>query len=153
MNTSKTTFDIEQNKLVLDEIKMVRASITNDLGITSLDPDDEFDLDCTLEGSIRISVNKIKTTLNCNLKSQKHEQVSGQFSLSYFFSVENLEGLVEHFDEAKNELKLNEQLLDSLVNITYSTSRGIIYSRCLGTIFNKVILPVYPTKKILEKLM
>ena len=73
-------------------------------------------------------------------------EVSGRFDIAYFFGVENLEKLV---NDGEGFL-INPDLLSSLANIAYSTSRGIIYTRCQGTILKKVILPILSTQKLVE---
>lgn len=140
-------FDIESLKL--DDIKMVNAAINNETGLTTLHKDEEIVLDCSIESGVNLQVNKIRTIFHCNLKVKDNLQITGSFVLAYIFSIDELSKLVE-LDEGGSITDMHHQLLETLANTTYSTSRGIIYSRCLGTIFNKIILPVSSTKKILN---
>ena len=66
-----------------------------------------------------------------------------EFNLSFIYHVENLSELVTMEDDLVKTI--DSKLFECLSDTTYSTSRGIIYSRCLGTIFKNVILPMTPS--------
>ncbi len=131
-------FDL--TKIKIEEIRVVDASISNPKGVNVLHDDEELILDLTFETGVNIKNNRIKANLKCDLKPSKSTDIVGSFNLSFIYHVENLFELVIMEDDLVKTI--DSKLLECLSDTTYSTSRGIIYSRCLGTIFKNVILPM-----------
>lgn len=74
--------------------------------------------------------------------------ITRKYSVVFLFSVQNLPALAAAKD---NELtSLDEELLSSFLNIAYSTFRAILYTRCLKTILEGVVLPVISTADLLK---
>lgn len=140
-------FDI--NKVNLEEIVMVNAAINNPSSIASLQKDENIDIGFELKPGVNLKQKKIKIVFECTLAAKVTTGIVGKFELAYFFHIDNLESLIPS-DENEQVMEIDVSLLSSLANIVYSTSRGIIYSRCLGTVLQKVILPVISTNKLLE---
>lgn len=144
-----TDFDIEL--LRVDEIVINNAAIENNTQLSFLEKDKYyFDIKFRFLPGINLSQKKIRIIFTCDIgtftNSKENIDIKGRFEIAYFFEVENLEKLVD----VGNEIEINSDLLTSLGNIAYSTSRGIIHTRCQGTILQKLILPVMSTKKLLE---
>jgi hypothetical protein len=137
-------FDL--TKIKIEEIRVVDASISNPKGVNVLHDDEELILDLTFETGVNIKNNRIKANLKCDLKPSKSTDIAGSFNLSFIYHVENLSDLVIMEDNLVKEI--DSKLLECLSDTTYSTSRGIIYSRCLGTIFKNVILPMTPSNTL-----
>ena len=134
-------FDL--TKIKIEEIRVVDASISNPKGVNVLHDDEELILDLTFETGVNIKNNRIKANLKCDLKPSKSTDIVGSFNLSFIYHVENLSELVTMEDDLVKTI--DSKLFECLSDTTYSTSRGIIYSRCLGTIFKNVILPMTPS--------
>jgi hypothetical protein len=142
----KNSFDI--NKVRIESISIVKATIDNKSDIINTD---ETNIGYSLEFGFKFSADvdekKLRVNFVCSIISDKSADgtengVSGSFEVAYIFKVLNLEELVQGKDE---EIKLENQLFTTVANIAYSTSRGIIYTRCLGTIMGNLVLPIVPT--------
>ena len=143
--------DFNIDLIKVDEIVITTAAIDNNAGLSALEKDNYyFDLTYGFSPGINISKKKIKILFSCDIKTftnlDEKMEVSGRFDIAYFFGVENLEKLV---NDGEGFL-INPDLLSSLANIAYFTSRGIVYTRCQGTILKKVILPILSTQKLVE---
>jgi hypothetical protein len=132
-------------KIKIEEIRVVDASISNPKGVNVLH-DEELTIDLSFDIGVSIKNNRIKANLKCDLKPSKSTDIAGSFNLSFIYHVENLSDLVIMEDDLVKEI--DSKLLECLSDTTYSTSRGIIYSRCLGTIFKNVILPMTPSNTL-----
>jgi hypothetical protein len=145
-------FDIELLKV--DEIVINNAAIENNTQFSFLEKDKYyFDIKFGFSPGINLSQKKIRIIFTCDIltftNSNEKVDIKGRFEIAYFFEVENLEKLVN----IEDGIEINSDLVTSLGNIAYSTSRGIIYTRCQGTILQKLILPVMSTKKLVDMMI
>ncbi len=150
--SNNDNFDIELLKI--DEIIILNALIENNTDLSHLESEKYyFDISYGFSPAISVNQKKIRVIFTCNIKlltlTNEPIDIKGRFELAYFFELENLEKLVN----LENTIEINSDLITSLANISYSTSRGIIYTRCQGTILKKLILPIISTKKLLDKLI
>lgn len=142
-------FDIE--KVSLDEVVITNASIENKTEITSFDKKQFLRrFSYGFEAAADIEKNKLRVLFTCEMKTERRVDgetidISGTFEISYTFTVRNLGELASIEDK---QVKIDNELLTSLFNLAYSTSRGVIYTRCQGTIVNDFILPILPTSKL-----
>jgi hypothetical protein len=137
--------------LRIDEIVINNAAIENNTELSFLEKDKYyFEINYNFSAGINPSQKKVRVIINYNistfLNSNEKIDINGKFEIAYFFSVENLLNTGE-------EIEINPDLASSLANIAYSTSRGIIYTRCQGTILQKLILPVTSTKRLVDMLI
>ena len=138
MNSS--TFNI--NNVRINNIIVTNAQINNENNLLSLENGNHsFNLTYRFDLAVNLEESKLRLVFKCDLQTfEKNKKtvlpVKGTFEIAYFFSIDNLVNLIEDKLEINNELSL------ALTNIAYSTSRGIIYTRCQGTILNKWILPL-----------
>lgn len=140
-------FDIK--KLQLEEIVVVNASINNTTKLANLNREKEqLDISFNLSPGFNFELKKVRVLFECQIRPIETKGIEGKFELAYFFGLENLQELVEF--KAEDDLKIAPTLLASIANVVYSTSRGIIYSRCLGTIFKNVILPITSTNDLIK---
>lgn len=145
---SQSNYDVK--KLRLDDITIISAQITNKPELTALQKGEfkfsiqhSFELATYLEGkSMRLIQSSKVETLD---KSEKPIDVTAKFDIAYFFFLENFSDV---FDESPQVIEDN--ISTSIINICYSTSRGIIFTRCQGTIMKNLILPVLPTDEKLN---
>ena len=151
--TKKGTYHVDH--VVLEEIVIVNASIDNSKGLTSLPKGYDYTMSFKVTPGINYSGKRVRMTFDCKIeafKDKTHQErldVVGSFELSFTLKVDNLHDLTEI---AENGLyDVSEDLLGGLANIAYATSRGIIYTRSLGTILGKIILPVISTPKLLGR--
>jgi hypothetical protein len=139
--------------LKINDIVINNAAIENNTKLTQLENDRYFfDIEYGFIPGVKMSEKKVRLIFNCEIKtfsiSKEKIDVQGRFEISFFFEVENLDKLIIPEDE----IIVDSGLMETLANITYSTARGIIYTRCQGTILKSLILPVMPTKMLVEML-
>ncbi|MDI9365570.1 MAG: hypothetical protein QM541_11515 [Flavobacterium sp.] len=142
--TIRQPFDI--SALVLKDIIIVQAGINNSKSISSVEGN-SINLDIGMEAAFNVGSKMIRLTFKCDLSSSAHTELQGSFEIAFYFVVDEFEKLI-NVDEKEKKVNMEDDFLLSIANITYSTSRGIIYSRCLGTVFNKVIIPVVSNDSI-----
>ena len=76
-------------------------------------------------------------------ESEKELGLEAKIGLEYHFKVKDIEKFVD------KEEKMELSLAASLINIAYSTSRGIILEKTQNTYFHGIIIPVVDSTKIL----
>jgi len=113
---------------------------------------------------------KLKFSLNFNFDwSLKDEMFSIITSISFAYPIENeklfiftqLKNVISYSisDLAKvmeidedNNFKMDDNLLETLVGLALSTTRGMFYSKTLGTFVNQFYLPILNPKELLQNL-
>lgn len=153
-----SSFDIESVKI--KEIVIRKAAIENKTDLIELDKNQyPHSLTYTFEAGINLNSKRVRIVFFCDIRTQTKDkadvEISGNFEIAYIFTVDNLRELattttVTNENENEMELNINEYLVLNLSNIVYATSRGVIYSRCQGTILKNVLLPILPTKQLAE---
>jgi hypothetical protein len=96
---------------------------------------------------------RFQTIIDCAIVKGKAKQnlIKGNFTIQYIFHFKGLQNFIEETEKEEKKLFVVNQELDAnIVSIVYSTSRGIIYNRCLGTVLGNVILPVLEMNTLLE---
>ena len=151
MTQPVTAYDIDAVKL--EEITIVNASIENEEGVSVLNKDSGFDIQFKVTPGVNIAIKKVRIIFSCGIQAFKDESrveklnVKGNFEVSLIFGVDNLADLAKTTENGL--VDVSPDLIAGLSNIAYGTSRGIIYTRCLGTVLGKIILPVISTPKLL----
>lgn len=140
----KGLFDI--NLVNFQDISVLNARIENNTNLTQLDrASHKFNLDYEFDLGINIEEKRLRAKFTCNLKTVKNDEtpvdIEASFSLAFFFHIKNLSDLVGKV----TPYQPHEELEISITNLAYSTSRGIIFTRCQGTILKNWILPIMPT--------
>lgn len=146
--------------VTLENLTITNASIDNKAGISVLPKDAISEIEFQLKPGVNWDLKKVKILFDCKIKVLKNEiseeelGVYGNFEISYIFTVENLHQIAtQKKDEIRgeNEIPINVpgNMVSSLSNIAYSTSRGVIFTRCLGTVLGSIVLPVLSTSRIL----
>lgn len=149
---SNKNFDI--NLIKIDNIVIINATIDNSTGITSLDNSKYiYDLTHSFELAMSSEQKKMRLIFNCKIKTiekitEKEIPVNANFDIAFIFYVENLHDLTGAGSQHDND----SDLIVTISNIAYSTSRGIIFTRCQGTILKNVILPIMATNRIIKML-
>jgi hypothetical protein len=87
--------------------------------------------------------------ISCLDDSEKELNLKGKFTTRFIFQINGLSDYIEKNNESKIN-SVDQQLEISFLNLVYSTSRGIIYTRCLGTVLGPVILPVLSSQELLK---
>lgn len=73
--------------------------------------------------------------------------ITGQFTIDFIYRVTTL---AEFINKEEDKLIIEKTLGGMLLSTAYSTARGIIYTRCQGTLLGNIILPILSLQRLLE---
>ncbi|WEK36985.1 MAG: hypothetical protein P0Y53_05670 [Candidatus Pseudobacter hemicellulosilyticus] len=153
MKKSAGQFDVEQ--ISIEQITITKAYIDNEAEGLIFPKDAFFDFSYDINTSANLEEQKMRASFVCKIAvyedaaMQNKMEIGGHFEIAYIFLIQNLE---EISIEYENDLvTVPEDLIESIYSIIYSTSRGILYSKCLGTVLDNVVLPVISTPKLIAK--
>jgi hypothetical protein len=74
-------------------------------------------------------------------KAKNPNGITGYYTYKFIFDVLNMDDLVS-FDTSNKNATPNTDLMKSIINIAYSTIRGMLFLRTHATPLNGIILPV-----------
>jgi hypothetical protein len=146
--------NLDIDLISLDSINILNAGIQNDTQLTTIEHS-EYDIlfQFQLAPSVSVASRKIKVLADFEIRVSKKNadlvEISSHFVIAFLYTVKNLEELTISAED--NFVTVDEELVSSLLNITYSSSRGIIYTRSLGTAMEGLILPVISTADLLHQ--
>jgi hypothetical protein len=134
--------------LILEEIKVENASIESIQSDFNANESDSkiskvrFGLGFSKAFNIELQKVKIQVFLDIVILDENGLElgVNGKFAISFLFHVENLKDYIESHKDGRFIMETN--LNGSMLSTAYSTSRGIIYTRCLGTTLKDIVLPI-----------
>lgn len=149
---SLSTFNIDL--IIMDQIQITNASINNEAQLSTLEKGKhEFKLTYNFLLGHNILEKKFRIIFSCEIKTFGEDSneinINAKFDIAFLFTVENLEGLIIKTEDSE-VFTIDNDLITSLANLSYSTSRGIIYTKCQGTILKSVIIPILSTQNLLE---
>lgn len=100
-----------------------------------------------LENKTETKNNSIEVFTLVKVFSDKNKKTElGEVKTSNLFEIQNLDKLVVIEDK---QSKLPEVLLASIIGISISNTRGILFAKAAGTVLSKAIIPVLnPTELI-----
>lgn len=146
--SKQSKFNIELVKL--EDIVVTNATIQNPGNTNPINSN--FEINFSFIPGLNLVEKKVRIILSCEIKldarPNSNENISGKFDLAFYFQIENLEEIIKGADKEKGEIVIDKDATISLANITYSTARGIIFTKCQGTVLGKVIMPILSNEKI-----
>ena len=139
---------LDLNKLIMLNAKVLSFSINNPNNILVTGKNlESFDFSIDTKNAINLSSLYVKISpkirIDVILKiSHKSNNIFGKFDFDFLFLVEDLNKFII---KKKNKVLMKESLAANLIGISYSTARGIIISKSIGTCIENAILPIiYP---------
>jgi len=150
MSSEKKTL-FEANKIHLVRIEILKCHIDSPFELTverikGYESKMDFDLGFNLEDKL------IKADFKLNVVSKSDaasfEEAAGEFMFAFIFNVENLNELA--LVNKKKHITLDGKLGNAIASITYSTTRGILFTRLKGTSLEGFILPVIDPDELLH---
>lgn len=138
----------------IKQILVTNAAISNETQLSTLEKGKhEFKLTFNFSLGHNIKDKKFRIIFSCGIKTLNEQSeeinVTAKFDIAFLFTIENIEELITKPDNSEI-YTIDNDLITSLANLSYSTSRGIIYTKCQGTILKTVIIPIISTQKLLE---
>lgn len=92
------------------------------------------------------SVNKLVFVIvHVEIKNDDHSVVLGALSVSCIFEIVNFEVIIKV--EADGKVNIPPPLIETLNNISISTTRGIMFSIFKGTFLHGAVLPIIDPKQ------
>lgn len=144
---------IVPDKIKLVSVKLLSGSIdcpreiaTNNIIIGTLKTDFEADFNVTPQNkTARYYFKVMLQALDGNAQSLP---ITAEYSFELIYVIENLEEYL--VGNSSKQVLVEQVLANTLMGITYSTSRGIVLARTEGTILGGVILPVIDPRILIE---
>lgn len=136
------------NLLHIENVLIKSAAIENPDNVLAFDNGTSFEINISLSPGVNLEQKKLMLVFNCQVTAETSgvkTNASCKFEIAYFFQVDNFDELIQ----VQEQINVNDDLASSMANIAYSTSRGVIFTRCQGTIFNKLIIPVVSNDELL----
>lgn len=137
------TNPIIPEKIKLNHIEVVSTYINDD----TINKNINFEFNVAHNTKHNLGDERIKIELFINLLSSK--EIGVKFHIDFFFQIEDLKSHYK-LDKDSNKPTFSGQFIATLLGISFSTARGIIYQQLQETNFNKLILPVVSPSKILN---
>ncbi|HVX52690.1 MAG TPA: hypothetical protein VHB48_21190 [Chitinophagaceae bacterium] len=78
--------------------------------------------------------------------------IIAKFTIQFEYHIRGLKEYCEVPQEVGTDtpVLMNSQMSGSILSVAYSTARGILYTRCLGTIMGNVIMPIISVQTLLD---
>ncbi|MBL7904018.1 MAG: hypothetical protein JNL22_03250 [Bacteroidales bacterium] len=96
--------------------------------------------------SLADTVNKLVFVIvHVGIKNDDHSVDLGELSVSCIFEIVNFEDVIKV--EADGKINIPHRLIETLNNISVSTTRGVMFSTFKGTFLHGAVLPVVDTKQ------
>ncbi len=140
---------IDTDKLLLFHIDLIESSIKDlpQKGKIS------FNINVAHKTMHNLKEERIKIGLLIDLETDKsdNEGANAHFNIDFHFQIEELK---KHFklNENKNPV-FSGLLIATLLGLSFSTARGIIYERLSNTNMQGIILPIVSPQKMLSQQM
>jgi hypothetical protein len=147
---SDPKFNIEL--VQLEDIIITNARIENNTDLVALEKNKYFfEIEYSFNLGVNESEKRIRVVFTCSIKTfQKADnaavEINAKFDIGFIFKIDNFSDLVGE----SPDFAVNSDLVISLSNIAYSTSRGVIFTRCQGTILKSLILLIQPSDKLID---
>lgn len=137
------TSTIIPEKIKLNHIEVVSTYIND----KTINKNLNFEFNVAHNTKHNLDVQRVKIELFINLLSSK--EIGVKFHIDFYFQIEDLQ---DHYqlDQNKNIPTFSGQFIATLLGISFSTARGIIYQQLQETNFKGLLLPVVSPSKILD---
>lgn len=110
----------------------------------------EFKFKIESNASFTIEKNQVFVTILVRVMDEAMQTLFGSIQTGIAFKLENLEGLLIKDDEGNQNLPI--PLIEILNSISISTTRGVMFSRFMGTYLGSAILPIIDPKAMTASL-
>lgn len=136
-----STAKVIAEKISLEKIKPIREHLELDFDLK----DKEFQMN--IAQSIKHNLDRKSFKISLLVSFSCTELVFAEYCYDFYFKVENM---LDFVSEVNGKTAFTGQLLGTLIGLSYSTLRGILYSRLAETNLNGVILPIVNPNELLN---
>lgn len=135
--------NINPDRIKMINIRTLKGNINSDGADTDLDPKN-YEIECIPEIAANLKESLIRVVFKIDIHilntEGKKSATSGSYANEFIFEIDAIEDFVK--PRESGEVDINPELATALLSLTFSTSRGMIYTRTQGTILDGIILPV-----------
>ena len=136
-----STAKVIAEKILLEKIKPIKEHLDLDFDLK----DKEFQMNIAQSIKHNLDSKSFKISLLVSFSCTGH--VFAEYLYDFYFKVENMLDFVSELD---GKTAFTGQLLGTLIGLSYSALRGILYSRLAETNLNGVILPIVNPNELLD---
>jgi|APDee1175537692_1029409.scaffolds.fasta_scaffold00142_7 hypothetical protein len=142
---------MEKTKIIPAKIHPLKIEVIDSYindNIENKNPNFDFSIAHAVQHNLKDE--RIKITLFINLLSDTNNEIGIKFNIDFHYKIDDLE---DHYKLNENNTPIFSMLfIATIVGISFSTARGIIFSQLQNTKLNNLILPVIdPIKMIAPK--
>lgn len=131
----------------LKEIEILKSSI-NTPEATNL-PVANYQFAVSLETKIDPSAKLIFVVVNIDITSEESKLILASTSVSCIYQIVNFEEVIKQ--NAENKYEIPPKLLEKIGDISFSTTRGIMFATFKGTFLHNAILPLIDLQKFKQQ--
>lgn len=133
-------------EIALNADDLLLFDIKSESNISIVESSQEIQLGVSNHFFHNLEESNIKINLDIHLKS-KDEKSFANFEFEFFFHINNME---EYYQLENEEPIFAGSLVTTLLSVSYSTSRGIIFEKLKNTRWSENILPIISPIKLLN---
>lgn len=137
---------MSKKEVLLNAEDLFLFDIKSESSISIAESSQEIQLGISNHFFHNLEESNIKINLDIHLKS-KDEKSFANFNFEYFFHIENLE---KYHQIENGEPVFAGNLMTTLLSVSYSTSRGIIFEKLKNTFWKQNILPIISPIQLLK---
>lgn len=140
---------MKDSKIIPENINLFHINILeSDITDSKKRGNIDFHLNVAHSISHNLKDERIKIGLILNISSKNSNiEFKALFNIDFHYKIKDLNNFYEIKDDG--ELIFSGIFVSTLIGISFSTARGIIYQRLAATNMNNIILPVVSPSKIL----
>lgn len=139
-------------KVRFESYKILNFIFREPIDIKSDFKRNDFKLDFKADFKADLKNNTIGIKLGVNIQLKSKPPVPIAFiEVEYIYKISGLNKIQE--DESERGMAIPSEFLATLISLSYSTTRGVLLAKGMGTIIEKVILPIIDPHKLLPKQM
>lgn len=139
---------MEKNKIIPSKIHLFKIEVVDSYindAITKNDADFDFNVAHSVQHNLQDERVKIKLLINLLLKT--NTTVGVKFNIDFHYKIDDLN---DHYqNDTNNRPIFNGLFIATILGISFSTARGVLYAKLSETKLNNLILPVIDPVKMI----
>jgi hypothetical protein len=136
-----------ENVIIPDKIKLFHIDVVN-TSINDKAIDENLNLEFTVAHNTRHNLKDERVKIELFINFLSHQEIGIKFHIDFHYNVTDLKN---HYELNENEIPVfSRQFIATLLGISFSTARGLIFQQLQETNFKGMILPVVSPLKMLE---
>lgn len=136
-----------ENIIIPDNIRLFHIDVVSTyINDNTIDENLNFEFSVAHNTRHNLNDERVKIELFINLLS--HQEIGVKFHINFHYNIKDLDN---HYKLNENETPIfSGQFIATLIGISFSTARGLIFQQLQETNFKGMILPIVSPLKMLE---